>query len=76
MIRNCHSKRKCTAVWEDMNKVNDGFNNEARFCEQCKKIVYLVTTQSEILIHLEFDDCMAIHDDVLQDYFVPRQIFM
>lgn len=76
MICNCFSRRKCKAVWEDMTEINDGFNNEARFCEQCKKIVYLVETNNEIAIHIEFNDCIAIHDDIKQNYFRPRRIFM
>jgi hypothetical protein len=76
MICNCHSKKRCRAVWEEMKEINDGFNNEARFCEQCEKIVYLVTTNSEIALHLEYNDCIAIHDDIEQDYFRPRRIFM
>jgi hypothetical protein len=76
MICNCYAKPKCRAVWEEMTEINDGFNNEARFCEQCKKIVYLVTENSEIALHLEYKDCIAIHDDTKQDYFLPRRIFM
>ena len=74
MIRNCHSKKRCRAVWEEMAEINDGFNNEARFCEQCQKIVYLVTDNREIPLHLEYKDCVAIHDDTEQDYFLPRRI--
>ncbi len=59
-----------------MKEINDGFNNEARFCEQCEKIVYLVTTNSEIALHLEYNDCIAIHDDIKQDYFQPRVIYL
>ena len=59
-----------------MAEINDGFNNEARFCEQCQKIVYLVTDNREIPLHLEYKDCVAIHDDTEQDYFLPRRIFM
>lgn len=76
MIRNCHSMKRCKAAWEEMAEINDGFNNEARQCEQCQKIVYLVTSNGEIAMHLEFNDCIAIHDDIEQDYFQPRQIFL
>ena len=41
-----------------------------------KKIVYLVTENSVIAMHLEYKDCIAIHDDTEQDYFRPRRIFM
>ena len=41
-----------------------------------KKIVYLVTDNREIPLHLEYKDCVAIHDDTEQDYFLPRRIFM
>ena len=76
MIRNCHSKRRCRAVWEEMTETNDGFNNEARICKQCEKIVYLATTNSEIKMHLEYKDSISIHDMIEQDYFRPRQIFL
>jgi hypothetical protein len=76
MICNCRSKLKCRAVWEEMPEINDGFNNEARFCKQCEKIVYLVMTNNEIAMHLEYKDPIAIRDDIEQDYFQPRQIFM
>lgn len=58
-----------------MPEIDDGFKNEARFCDQCEKFVYLVTTNSEIAMHLEFNDCMAIHDDIKQKYFPPRHIY-
>ncbi len=50
MIRNCHSKKRCKAVWEELPEINDGFNNEARFCEQCKKIeeVFFWSNQKKV----------------------------
>ena len=38
MICNCYAKPKYRAVLEEMAEVNDGFNNEARFCEEWKKL--------------------------------------
>jgi hypothetical protein len=60
LIRNCKFKFKCDVTWESMTPVKETDPKRVRHCSKCNKRVYLTKTQTEIVVRIEVNDCIAI----------------
>jgi hypothetical protein len=58
-IRNCVFSYKCPKEWEDLSSNNDG-KDTIRYCGECKKLVYFVTTEEELAYRIWERSCVAI----------------
>ena len=74
LIRNCRFKFKCDVTWESMEKTNQDDPALVRFCNKCEKKVYLTRTQRELQIHIEFNDCVAIPEEITWRYNMTNKI--
>ncbi len=64
LIRNCEFKFKCDQSWDSMTTVS-GYKSECvRYCKKCHKNVYWVGHDDELLMHIEFNHCVAISFDI------------
>lgn len=54
----CHFKFLCSRTWDDLQEVS-GTTSE-RFCPECLKPVYLVSTYQDLKQHVKKSHCVAL----------------
>ncbi len=61
-IRNCEFAFKCSEDWGQMEDVTENFQGETevRYCDSCKKEVYLCDDDEEFARHIRLNHCIAI----------------
>lgn len=64
LIRNCTFKFKCDADWNKMIEAKGEEFELVRRCEKCNKNVYLVRNNQELVTHIEYNDCIAIPENI------------
>ena len=60
-IKNCDFEYQCPKSWEDLFETNV---DSVRYCDQCKKNVYLSQSVIEVHQHAEKHECVAIPIDL------------
>jgi hypothetical protein len=56
-LRNCVFGFKCSAKWDDMAITSD---IDVRHCEICKKNVYFITKDEDLISAIDLKRCVAI----------------
>jgi len=60
-IRNCIFGFECKADWDAMRIMSD---SNVRYCGECKKEVYQVSTKEELFDAIQLNRCVAIFDAI------------
>lgn len=71
LIRNCSFKFKCGQSWDSLARLPSYKESYIRYCEKCDQKVYWVDSQSEVLMHIEANHCIAISFDLT---FTAKQL--
>jgi len=56
-IRNCNIKYQCPKTW---NSLEESFEDNVRFCGECKKNVHFCKDEYELMVAMKNDWCVAI----------------
>lgn len=57
-FRNCDFKYRCTKTWDELDTVPS--TTSARECSDCKKLVFMCTTDAEIALAMRENWCIAV----------------
>lgn len=60
LIRNCSWKFKCTRTWDSLLTAKHYVFERRRYCPDCKENVHLVTSENELFLAIEHNQCIAI----------------
>lgn len=71
LIRNCSFRYKCGQSWDSLAILPSYDSSYMRYCKKCNQKVYWVGSESEILMHVEANHCVAISFDLT---FTAKQL--
>ena len=60
LLRNCEFKFACRKTWDSLHPL-PGLNSRfTRHCDDCNQSVHLADSPESLLLHIEFNHCVAI----------------